>query len=74
MFFHIRDEKEFFAYLSCMTFKHYSQQPKQEIEWSFIKKMSSNQKFLDVDMDIYNPIMNEFRKRIFSLPGEDDDQ
>ena len=44
------------------------------IEWSLIKKMKSNPKILNVDMDLDNPLINEFRRRLFWLPEEDDDE
>ena len=65
---------EFTAYLSSMTFQDYLQQPKQMIEWSFMRKMKSNAIFLNVAMNIYNPIINEIREKIVWLPEEDDDE
>ena len=63
---------EFIACLSSMTFKNYLQQPKQMTEWSFIKKMKSNPRLMNTDMDIRNPSIFEIRRRIFWLPEEDD--
>ena len=65
---------EFISCLSSMTFKNYLQQPKQKIEWSFIRKTESNPKFVNVDMNIYNPSMDEIRTRIIWLPEEGDDE
>ena len=67
---------EFIACLSSMTFKNYLQQPKQMIEWLFFKKMKSNPKLLNVGVNtkIYNPFLNEIRRRNFGLPDEDDDE
>ena len=65
---------EFIAYLSSMRFKNYLKQPKQMIEWSFIKKKKSNPKLLNVDMNINNPLMIEIRRRTFWLPEEIDDE
>ena len=46
---------EFIACLSSMRFRKYLQQPKQMMEWSFIKKMKSNPELLNVDMNRNNP-------------------
>ena len=65
---------EFIAYLSSMTFKNYLQQPKQKIEWSFIKKKKSNPKLLNFDKNIIYPLLIEIRRRIFWPPEEVDDE
>ena len=44
------------------------------IEWSLIKKMKSNPKILNVDMDLDIPLINEIRRRLFWLPEEDNDE
>ena len=66
-------KKEFIACLSSMTFKNY-QQPKEMTEWSFIKKMKSNPKLLNVDININNPLIFEIRRSNFWLPKVDDDE
>ena len=65
---------EFIACLSSLTFKKYLQHPKQMIEWSFIKKMKSNRKLLNADMNINNRLKIETRRRILWLPEEDDEE
>ena len=65
---------EFFAFLSSMTFKNYLQQPKQMIEWLFIKNKKSQPKLLNVDININHPLIIEIRRRIFWRLEEDDDE